>query len=90
MTKFKPIFVATITPASVQTKTAANGTKYALLSGASVRQGDSEPKTMTVMAFGKARDEVSKLLRKDRSVELAVQHDGGTLKIIGLPRAKAA
>lgn len=87
---FRPIINAVVTPASVQTKTAANGTKYALLSKASVQIGDADPIERTVMAFGKSRDAVAGLLRKGRAVELAVQHDGGTLRVIGLPRAAAA
>jgi hypothetical protein len=88
--RFSPIFVATITPASVSTRTAKNGNKYALLQGATVAQGDKEPKQMTVMAFGKSRDEVASSLRKGRPVDLAVQYDGGSLKIVGLPRAEVA
>jgi hypothetical protein len=88
--RFSPIFVATITPATVSTKTAQNGNKYAIMKGATIAQEGKEPKEMTVMAFGKSHEAVAKLLRKGRSVDLAVQYDGGTVKIVGLPRVDTA
>jgi hypothetical protein len=87
---FNPIFVAAITPASVSTRTASNGNKYAVMQGATIEQPGKDARQGTVMAFGAQRDEVAKLLRKGKRVELAVQHDGGTLRVVGLPRAKAA
>jgi hypothetical protein len=88
--RFRPIFNAVITPASVSTRTDKNGAKYAYLAGATVAREGREDATLTVMAFGKSRDAVAKLLRKGKAVEFAVQPDGGTLRIIGLPRAAAA
>jgi hypothetical protein len=88
--RFSPIFVATITPASVSTRTDKGGNKYAYLAGATIAQGDKEPKQMTAMAFGKSHTEVAGLLRKGRPVDLAVQYDGGTVKIVGLPRVDTA
>ena len=84
--RFSPIFVATVTPASVSTRTGKNG-KYALMQGATVQYGETR-KEMTVMAFGKSRDEVASKLRKGRPVDLAVQFDGGTMKVIGFPLEK--
>src|SRR3546814_13641290 len=54
------------------------------------RPGRTETKTMTTMAFGKSYAEVGKLLRKGRAVDLAVQFDGGTVKVLGRPRDKVA
>jgi hypothetical protein len=88
--RFNPIFTATVTPASVSTRTASNGNKYAVLSGASIAFGNGRSETRTVMAFGAQRDEVASLLRKGRPVELALQRDGGTVRVVGLPRAAAA
>ena len=88
--RFSPIFVATITPASVATRTDKKGNKNSYLNGATLAQGDKEPKTLTAMAFGKSHTEVAGLLRKGRPVDLAVQYDGGTVKIVGLPREQAA
>lgn len=87
--RFNPIFTATVTPASVSTRTGKNG-KYAVLAGATIAQNGKDPIVRTVMAFGKARDAVAASLRKGKSVELALQHDGGSVRVIGLPRAAAA
>lgn len=87
--RFSPIFVATITPAAIDTREGKNGA-YAFMQGSTVSQEGKEPKTMTVMAFGKSHTEVSELLVTGKPVDLAVQYDGGTLKVIGVPREKAA
>src|SRR3546814_11927703 len=68
--RFSPIFIATITPASVSTSTAKNGNKYAVMKGATIAREGQEAKVMTAMAFGKSHTEVAKLLRKGRSVDL--------------------
>src|SRR3546814_15036738 len=86
--RFSPIFVATVTPATVSTRTDKSGNKYAYLAGATLAQEGKETKTMTTMAFGKSYAEVGKLLRKGRAVDLAVQFDGGTVTVIGRPREK--
>jgi hypothetical protein len=88
--RFSPIFRATVTPASVSTRTDKAGNKYAYMAGATIAQEGKEPKTMTTMAFGKSFAEVGKLLRKGRAIELAVQFDGGTVKVVGLPREQTA
>lgn len=87
MNKFNPIFTATVTPASVKNPLASNGNKYTVMKGASVKLANGNVETRTVMAFGPARDSLSGLLRKGKSIELAVQRDGGSLKVIGLPKA---
>src|SRR3546814_20055300 len=83
--RFSPIFVATVTPATVSTRTDKSGNKYAYLAGATIAQDGKETKTMTTLAFGKRYAEVGKLPRKGRAVDLAVQFDGGTVKVIGPP-----
>lgn len=88
--RFNPIFTVAITPASVSTRTSANGRKYAYMGNATIEQSGKEPRQATVMAFGDQRDAVAKLLRKGKRVELAVQRDGGCLRVIGLPKAAAA
>ena len=87
--RFSPIFVATITPAAVETRQGAKG-PYTVMPGATISKSGRADRQLTVMAFGKQRDEVEHMLTQGRPVDLAVQHDGGTLKIIGLPRAKTA
>src|SRR3546814_17920459 len=88
--RFSPIFVATVTPATVSTRTDKSGNKYAYLAGATIAQEGKETKTMTTMAFGKSYAEVGKLLRKGRAVDIDVPFDGGTVKVIGRPRQKVA
>jgi hypothetical protein len=87
--RFSPIFTASVTLGSVRTGTASNGNKYSVVQGSTVH-GEKVRNNVTVMAFGKQRDEVAKVLRKGKTVDLAVQWDQGSLKVIGLPRAKAA
>src|SRR3546814_10199576 len=48
--RFSPIFVATITPGSVATRTDKNGNKYSYLTGATIAQANKESKQMTAMA----------------------------------------
>ena len=87
--RFNPIFTATVTPASVSNRAGKNG-KYTVLSGATIARDGQADIVRTVMAFGKARDAVLSGLRKGKPVELALQHDGGSVRVIGLPRAAAA
>src|SRR3546814_4609317 len=85
--RFSPIFVATITPAAIEVREGKNGA-YAYMQGSTVTQEGRESKTMTVVAFGKSHSEVADLLNPGSPVDLAVQYDGGTLKVIGVPREK--
>src|SRR3546814_15571534 len=73
--RFSPIFVATVTPATVSTRTDKNGNKYAHMAGATIAQEGKETKTMTTMALGKSYAEVGKLLRKGRAVALAARSE---------------
>lgn len=84
--RYTPTFVATVTPSSVATRTGKNG-RYVLLKDAEIAH-KGNTMTRTVMAFGQSRDAVAKLLHKNRPVDLAVQFDGGTVRIVGLPNAE--
>jgi hypothetical protein len=86
---FRPIFAATITPAGIEALTSVKGKGYIKMQGAQVSRNGGEPTTRTVMAFGKSADAVRDLLVEGKPVELAVQFDGGTVKIIGEVRAPA-
>ena len=86
---FRPIFNATITPASIESKTSATGGNYLLMSGATVAYGNVT-QTRTVMAFGKSVADVQGMLAEGQPVELAVQYDGGSVRIVGQVRAPAA
>ena len=87
--KFSPIFTASVTPtASVAYATTAKGVPYAKFPATvGFKGGDAQ---RTVMAFGDQLAAVRKSLRKGRAVELAIQHDNGTVKVIGLPRENVA
>lgn len=88
--KFSPIFVATITPESIEIKKSHDGADYLLCSGAKFERPGQEPQTRTVMAFGRSATDVQKLLTAGQPVELAVQFNGGTIKVIGTPRERQA
>lgn len=88
---FRPILRATITPASIEHLVASGPkqTPYIKMSGATVTRGD-KTNVRTVMAFGKSADAVRDMLVEGQPVELAVQYDGGTVKIIGEVREPQA
>jgi hypothetical protein len=88
--RFNPIFVATVTPATIDMKVSETKGAYTLMQAATVSKEGREDRSLTVMAFGKAHEEVGIFLEPGQPIELAVQHNGGTLKVIGLPHAKAA
>lgn len=85
---FRPIFNATVTPAEIETKPSAKGSDYILMKGAQVAYGDKTSER-TVMVFGKSVDAVRDSLESGKSVELAVQFDGGSVRVVGLPREAA-
>jgi hypothetical protein len=85
--RYSPIFDATITPESVEPLTTTQGKDYTRLSATISRQGKPDMKRV-VMAFGKSNEAVRGLLIPGQPVELAIQLDGGSAKIIGLPRPK--
>src|SRR3546814_15582355 len=62
--RFSPIFVATITPGSVATRTDKNGNKYSYLTGATIDQANKNSKQMTAMAFGKSHTEIARQKRQ--------------------------
>jgi hypothetical protein len=88
--KFSPIFVATITPASIEVKTSSKGDEYVLCAGAKFERNGHDAETRTVMAFGQSAQDVRQLLDEGKPVELAVQFNGGTIKAIGAPRPRQA
>jgi hypothetical protein len=86
--KFSPIFVATVTPTSIETKTSNGGADYLICTGARFERPGQDPQTRTVMAFGQSAIDVRELMAAGQPVELAVQFDGGTIKAIGAPRER--
>src|SRR3546814_11557894 len=88
--KFSPIFVATSTPGSIEIKKSRDGADYLLCSGAKFDRPGQEAQTRTVMAFGRSAADVHKLLTTGKPVELDVQFNGGTIKVIGTPRERQA
>ncbi len=85
--KYSPIFNAVITvTGDIDEKTTSKGDPYARF------QADVDMKggvaKWTVMAFADRLAKVRESLVPGRPVELAVQRDGGTIKVIGFPRSK--
>jgi enhancing lycopene biosynthesis protein 2 len=82
-----------ITLASISTGTIAKGPsmgqKFTTSKGATAHFSNGD-KPVTVMAFGKQRDSVSKLLRKGKKVTVTAVWDGkNVLKILGPQRVDA-
>ena len=87
---FSKIVPATITfTESVSKAKTKGGVEYKISKNATVAFENGETVTRTVMGFG---DQVKGLkgLAKGKSVRLAVQRDGGSVKIIGEVIEKAA
>lgn len=90
---FRPIYPATIVPGVIQSEISAKGDTYLVMRESQVtaiKSGKSS--TRTVMVFGKSIGMVQALLETGKPVDLAVQNDGGSVKIIGeiLPPKVAA
>src|SRR3546814_5446898 len=80
--EFRPIFNATITPQSIETLQTSKGDNYLKMTGATVAFKDKSQER-TVMAFGKSVADVEALLETGKPVELAVQFDGGSVRLVG-------
>lgn len=90
---FRPIYPATIVPGAIESKKNSKGETYLKIPGSqvtSIKSGKTSPRT--VMVFGKSVGMVQALLEEGKPVDLAVQNDGGSVKIIGeiLPPKVAA
>lgn len=85
--KYSPIFDARVTPVEkVSVLVAKNGVTYGRFAADVEFKGGVQRRT--AMAFGDQFEAVRKSLRKGRPVVLAIQHDNGTVKLIGHPRDK--
>ena len=86
--KFSPFFDARVVPVEkINVLVAVNGTTYARFKADVDFKGGTQRRT--VMAFGDQYETVRRGLRKGRPVTLTVQHENGTVKVIGYPRDKA-
>jgi hypothetical protein len=87
---FSKIVAASITFNNpVTSAKTVKGATYKKSAEATVAYENGETVTRTVMGFDKQIDGL-KNLRKGATVRLAVQRDGGSVKIVGLVREKAA
>jgi citrate lyase alpha subunit len=87
---FSKIQPATITfTESVTSATTSKGVDYKMSQNATVAFENGDTVTRTVMGFGAAITGL-KNLRKNRSVRVAVQRDGGSIRIVGAVREAAA
>lgn len=86
--------LATITPATIVKGDTVNGVRYSKLQGATVvtrgKGGKPVEVVRTVMAFGPANAQVANFLRAGKTVQVMVQRDGGTFRIVGRAPKKAA
>ena len=87
-TPFRAIFTATVTPASIVSSKTKNDKPYLTMAGATVSHKGND-RTRTVMAFGKSAEAIQDLRVEGQPIDLAVQYDGGTVRVIGLPREAA-
>lgn len=83
---YRPTFVATVTPNDVDCGTTEGGQPYATLKDATISRPGRPDVIRTIMAFGPAAG-VASALEKGAPVPLAVQSNGATLRLVGLPRA---
>lgn len=90
MRKFRPTFVVTITPTEIASSDTSKGQPYSSLKDATISRAGHADVTRTVMAFGPASSEIAEHLVPGVPVQLAVQHDGGSLRLVGRPRVDAA
>lgn len=89
--RFSPIFVAdvTINNPIVGGKTMKD-VPFMKTPSATITKPDGSSIERTLMAFGNQLSEVESSLVEGATVKLAVQYDGGSVKIVGYPREKVA
>lgn len=91
MRKFRPTFTVTVTPVEAATVgDTSKGQPYASLRDAKVSRDGQPDIVRTVLAFGEPNSRLASNLEPGVPIRLAVQHDGGSLRLIGLPREDAA
>ena len=89
--KFSKIFPATITFGDeVVISETKKEVVYAMSRMASIQHPNGQVKNRTVMAFGDQLNEVKDAIFPGNTVELAVQYEGGTVKVVGFPLEEAA
>lgn len=86
--RFSPIFDADVTPGPVEILTGQKG-DYARMRGTTVTPNGKPAKTITLMAFGKSLEAIRDVLEEGKTIPLAVQYDGGSMKAIGFQLPKA-
>lgn len=85
--KSKTIFIAKVTPAEIIDAIDINNKPYLRMPNAHVKTTNTE-RPRSVMAFGKSFSTVRPSLIPGVPVDLVVQLDGGSMKILGFPREK--
>jgi hypothetical protein len=86
--------LAKITPSTIVKGDTVRGARYSLMQNATVEtrgpKGKPVSKLRTVMAFGSENAAVANILRPGKTVEVLVQYQGGSMKIVGRAPKKAA
>ncbi|QAY80278.1 hypothetical protein [Sphingosinicella sp. BN140058] len=85
---FRAIFHADVTVGAVETRTSATKGDYSYIAGSKISYKGRE-NLGVVMAFGNQRAEVLEQLVEGNTVKLALQRDGGTLRVVGFPKERA-
>jgi hypothetical protein len=86
--KFSPIFQATVTFGDdMLIADDKNGRIYGRVKGQVIYR-DGSTKDRTIMVFGGALQAIQPHFVPGNTVQVAVQHDEGTVIIVGLPREK--
>lgn len=84
--KYSKIFTATVTFGdNVTISETKKASIYAKSPESKIEHPDGQVKDRTVMIFGDQLNEVQDSVFPGNTVELAVQYDGGTVKVIGYP-----
>lgn len=86
--RYSPIFSATVIPDKVEPLVSTSGEDYTRMS-ATLRRAGRPDIHRVVMAFGKPNLTVRHMLTPGQPVELAIQMNGGSAKVIGFPKEAA-
>ena len=81
---FRPISIVTITPTSFEPGVASNGSPYVTMRGTLVSRPGKDNLVKTVVAFGEELAAVQDKLAINESIQLRVQWNRSTLKIVGI------
>lgn len=80
---------AVITPKTIEKGNTVNGVRYTKMVGATVSRPGMPDMTRTCMAFGRENNAVARMLKEGKAVEVQIQFDGATVRVLGKAIKKA-